>query len=368
MICTNCSRPYPDSGLPFTCPTCGGVFDDTSSMAFDPAAVDPSQPGIWRYRAYFGLSSAVEPVSLGEGGTPLVWAKAFGRRVGFKCEYLNPTGSFKDRGSALIAAWLCSRRETAAVEDSSGNAGASFAAYAARAGIKARIFVPAAASGPKRRQIEALGAELVPIPGTRSSVAEAVRRVADQGATYASHAYLPFNLYGYATAAYEIYAQLGGRLPGALVLPVGQGGLLLGLARGFDALRIGNDSVLIPPVLVGVQARRCAPLWAMFSGGREALGFVTDNPTLAEGVRVSCPVRGDSVLQAVADTGGRIYAVDEEEILPGREALARLGFFIEPTSAIVWSALRQVITTLPDPVVVLLTGSGYKYENIRSEQ
>ncbi len=100
------------------------------------------KPGIWRYRHTFGLPPDSEPVSLGEGGTPLLWAEVYGRKVAFKCEYLNPSGSFKDRGSAVIAAWLKSRGITKAVEDSSGNAGASFAAYAARAGIKATDICP----------------------------------------------------------------------------------------------------------------------------------------------------------------------------------------------------------------------------------
>ena len=135
------------------------------------------------------------------------------------------------------------------------------AAYAARAGIKARIFIPEFASGPKKRQIEAYGAELVTIPGSRSDVTNAVRKVADGGTAYASHAYIPFNLPGYATAAYEIFEQVG-KMPGAVVVPAGQGGLLLGLARGFDALRKVHKQDT-SPMMIGVQARACAPLYAL---------------------------------------------------------------------------------------------------------
>ncbi len=369
ISCTNCGRAYPPDGLPYRCPACGGLYDFRAPLPFDPARVDRSQPGIWRYRHTFGLSPDIESVSLGEGNTPLVWAEAFGRKIAFKCEFLNPSGSFKDRGSTVIAAWLQSRGITEAVEDSSGNAGASFAAYAARAGIKARIFVPESASGPKRRQIAAYGAELIPVPGSRSDVAEAVRAVADGGAAYASHAYLPFNLPGYATAAYEIFEQLGDKMPGAIILPAGQGGLLLGLARGFDDMRIANDTIISTPKIIGVQARACAPLWAMFTAGSAGAGSVAENPTLAEGVRVRYPLRGEAVLRAVAGpstalrTGsGSMCAAEENEILPGRDALARLGFYVEPTSAVVWPALAQTIQDLPDPVVVVLTGSGYKYE------
>ena len=360
IACTNCGRAYPETGVPFRCPACGGLYDSSSPLGYDPAQVDLSQPGIWRYRHTFGFSPDLEPVSLDEGQTPLRWARAFRRKIAFKCEYMNPSGSFKDRGSALIAAFLKGRGAREAVEDSSGNAGASFAAYAPRAGMRARIFVPAAASGPKRRQIETYGAELVPIPGTRTDVAEAVKKEAEAGAAYASHAYLPFNLPGYATAAYEIYEQLG-QMPGAVIVPAGQGGLLLGLARGFESLRIAY-SLSIMPKMVGVQARVCAPLWAMFTAGSAGLGFVAENPTLAEGVRVRYPLRGDAVLAAMAASRGSMCVADEPEILPARKALARLGFDVEPTSAIVWSALEQMLENLPDPVVVVLTGAGYKYE------
>ena len=360
VSCTRCGRAYPPDGVPYCCPACGGLYDFQSTLPFDPAQVDRSLPGIWHYRHTFGLAPESEPVSLGEGNTPLVWAEAFGRKIAFKCEFLNPSGSFKDRGSTVIATRLKSQGVTEVVEDSSGNAGASLAAYAARAGIKARIFVPESASGPKRRQIEAYGAELVPIPGSRSDVAEAVRKVADAGGAYASHAYLLFNLPGYATAAYEIVEQLG-QMPGAVVVPAGQGGFLLGLARGFDALCVAGNSN-IRPMMVGVQARACAPLWAMFTAGGEGPGLVAENRTLAEGVRVRYPLRGDAVLKAVAASHGCMCAADEQEILPARDALARLGFYVEPTSAIVWSALPQMAGKLPDPVVVILTGSGYKYE------
>ena len=357
IFCIQCGCAYPTGTHPSQCPNCGGLFDFRGSLHFDPELVDCSQPGIWRYRHTFCLPAELEPVSLGEGSTPLVWAKVLGRRVAFKCEYLNPSGSFKDRGSALIAAWLRGQGVREVVEDSSGNAGASLAAYAARAGIKAHIYVPESASGPKRKQIEAYGAELVPIPGSRSDVAEAVRSVAEAGAAYASHAYLPFNLPGYATAAYEIADQLGW-MPGSVIVPAGQGGLLLGLARGFEALRIAS-MIDTGPTLIGVQALACSPLVDKFSGGSS--GADLEQPTLAEGVRVGNPLRKEAVLAAVKASHGWMVATDETEILPARSVLAGLGFYVEPTSAIVWAALKQYIDKLPNPIVLVLTGSGLKY-------
>jgi threonine synthase len=281
------------------------------------------------------------------------------RDVYLKCEYANPTGSFKDRGAAAIVSFLVSRGVTEAVEDSSGNAGAAFAAYAARAGIRARVFVPDYASGPKLSQITACGAEVVKVSGARSEAAAAAEKSAGEGAAYASHAYLPHNLAGYATAAFEIVEQLGGA-PGAVLLPAGQGGLLLGLVRGFRALAAAG-AIDKPPQMIGVQAAACAPLAAYFDAGVPGLGFVTEAPTLAEGVRIRSPLRMEAVVRSVADTGGRFFAVAEADILAGRDSLARLGFYVEPTSALVWPALQALLPQLPDPVVLVLTGSGYKW-------
>jgi threonine synthase len=361
IICTNCRRPYPAQGAPFHCLTCGGLFGFSTPFPFDLQQVQPDLPGLWRYRHALGLPSDSQVVSLGEGTTPLVWAESFGQEVAWKLEFINPTGSFKDRGCAVLTSFLYSRGIKTAVEDSSGNAGASFAAYAARAGLHAKIFIPEATSGPKRSQIEAYGAQVLQIAGSRSNAAAAVRRTVEQESTvYASHAYMPFNLMGYATAAYELFEQMP-TPPGTVVVPVGQGGLLLGLWQGFMAL-VEVGLLKKAPALVGVQVRACAPLWALASYGGIGLGWTTEGDTLAEGVRVSLPLRGDAVLQAVERSGGRFVVVDEDEILPGRAKLAQLGFYVEPTSAIVWSAVSQIAGHVPEPLAVMLTGSGLKYQ------
>jgi threonine synthase len=372
ILCTNCRRPYPDQGTPYRCPVCGGVFDFTSLPTFDPAQIDESQPGLWRYRHALGLSATAPQVTIGEGNTPLVWRTVMGRQVAFKLEFLNPSGSYKDRGSALLVSFLRSRGVEQALEDSSGNAGASFAAYAAAAGIHARVFVPQSASGPKRTQIEAYGAEVISVAGPRSNAAEAVQRAAEEGIAYASHAYLPHGLGGYATLAYELQEQMkqqAGQTPGAVITPAGQGNLLLATARGFTSLKKSGLLERVP-VMVGVQALACAPLWALYRYGASGLGWVAEGETLAEGVRVRFPVRGDAVMRMLAGEAGisdpsyrpagLLVAVDEPDILPGGQQLARLGFYVEPTSAIVWNALEQVIDQLPDPIVVVLTGSGLK--------
>ncbi len=352
--CTNCGRSY---GLDFGgagCPVCGGVLDLSQPLLFDAKQIDTGAQGLWRYRHAFPLPDSAQPVSLGEGGTPLVTVDLDSRRVAFKLECLQPTGSFKDRGMAVLFSALRAAGVTEAIEDSSGNAGASFAGYAARSGLRARVFVPEAAAGPKRAQIAAYGAEVVAVPGPRSRAAEAALAAVQAGAHYASHVYNPIGLAGNATAAYEIWEQVG-RAPETVVLPVGHGTLLLGLHCGFKAL-LAAGLIDRLPRLVGVQALACAPIWAVQRYGREGLAMVSEAETVAEGIRVVRPIRGDAVLAAISESGGAMLAVDEAGIRAGHIALARMGLYVELTSAVVWEALSQV----PGDVVAILTGSGLK--------
>ncbi|HZU87481.1 MAG TPA: pyridoxal-phosphate dependent enzyme, partial [Anaerolineaceae bacterium] len=350
-------QPYPEHGLPYICPACGGIYDFDAPPDFDPKKVEPGLPGYWRYRHAFSLPVGAPLVSLGEGNTPLIWADAGSEKVALKLESLNPTGSYKDRGSAVLVSRLAADGAQRAVEDSSGNAGASFAAYMARANLAARVYVPESASGPKREQIEAYGAELRPIPGPRSAAAQAVLAEAQQGVPYGSHAYLPFGLAGIATIAYELIEQLG-CVPGTVVAPVGHGGLLLGILRGFAAaLRIEH-----PPYYVGVQAAACAPLVHAWQNGLATIEQVTEGATLAEGVRVRRPLRAEALLAEIPRGKGEFLAVPEEELLPAFRALAHGGVYVEPTSALVWAAMRQ-LGKVPRPLVLIISGIGLKYRS-----
>lgn len=356
--CSNCRRLYPDTGVPFRCLECGGVYNYSSGLIYDQEKIEPGLPGIYPYRHTFSLPHEAPVISLGEGKTPLEWREIAGRQIAFKLEYQNPTGSFKDRGAAVLLSFLRSRGVGSAVEDSSGNAGAAFAAYALEAGLEARVFIPESASAAKRLQIEKFGAQVICIKGPRSNSSEAVLKEAEKGSIYASHAYLPHLLSGYATAAYEIVEQLG-EAPGAIVSPVGQGNLLIGMLLGFQSLlRSGITNHV--PVPVGVQSLACAPIWAVKRYGISALGWVTESPTVAEGVRVRFPVRGDMMLNMLDGFSGEMIAVDEKDILAGRDQLRNLGFSVEPTSAIVWQALQEMAGRLPGPIVVMLTGAGFK--------
>ena len=357
--CLSCRRPYSPDGFPHQCRVCAGLYDFASPLVYHPEPRGPGRrAGLERYRKSLPLPPGSPLVGLGEGDTPLLEAKVGEAIVHFKCEHLNPSGSFKDRGAAVLVSALAALGVGEAVEDSSGNAGAAFAAYAARAGIRARVYVPSSAAGPKRLQIQAYGAELVEVPGPRSAAAEAAQHAAEGGQVYASHAHHPHGLAGMATIAFEIVEQLG-VAPGAVVVPVGQGSLLIGLERGFAALKAAG-AIGQAPQLVGVQAQACAPLWAVARAGPAGLGFVQEGETIAEGIRIRNPLRGDAALGAVDRSGGTWVAVPEEAIQEGQAELARLGFFVEPTSAVVWPALAAIASELRQPTVAVLTGSGFK--------
>ncbi len=247
------------------------------------------------------------------------------------------------------------------VEDSSGNAGASLAAYAARAGIEAEVYVPAYTSPNKLAQIAVYGARLVKVEGPRERAAQAAQKAAAQGAYYASHYYNPFTLEGLKTIAYEIWEQLDWRAPDNLVLPVGQGTLLLGAHHGFKHL-LAADLIEKPPRLFAVQAEPCAPLYEAYQRGLDDAFPVEKNETVAGGISIAQPVRGRQILAAVRQTGGAVLAVDDEETLRSRDELARRGLYVEPTSAVAIAALLRLRGLIgpEETTVVPLTGSGLK--------
>ena len=357
IACTDCGKPYPDRTNPFIC-DCGGVYDFVEFPAFNQAAINANATDMWRYDKLLGLPHNIERVSLGEGGTPLIQVPQGSRRLWLKLESENPTGSYKDRGSSALVSHLKNRGVKFSAEDSSGNAGASFAAYCARGNLKCRIFVPESASGPKRVQIEMFGADLVKIPGPRSEAARAVLEEVKRGIVYGSHAFMPFGLPGIATIAYELVEQLG-KVPASVIAPVGHGGLLYGIMLGFEAM-LKSGLIEKEPYYIGVQSEGCEPLAVAYQRGEEAPIAVTASETLAEGVKVTSPIRGKAILSRLLTGKGKMMAIHEKEIRDAYIELAQIGVYCEPTSALAWAAAKTVSQTRLSPTVAIITGSGYK--------
>lgn len=362
FVCSSCQREHPLETREWLC-ACGGFLELKDWPAFDPAAIDDAEAGLWRYRRLLPLDPGWQPVTLGEGATPLLPLTWAGRRFACKVEGVSPTGSFKDRGAAVLVTALCGLGIRRAVEDSSGNAGASLAAYAARAGIACEICVPNTAAGPKLAQMEAHGAEVIEIKGKREYAALAAWAAAAHGAYYASHVFNPFFLAGTETLAFELWEQLGNRAPESVVLPVGNGSLLLGLYHGFGRL-LAAGLVERLPRLVAVQAAACAPIYHAFHAGQLAVEPAPRDPTVASGLAIAQPARGSQILAALRDTQGTALCVSEEAILQARDDLARCGFYVEETSAVTVAGLEELVEltaeTPGETTVVVLTGHGLK--------
>lgn len=362
IICSACGARYSLDTPRWVCERCGGLFEIDSPAPFDPSRIQADIISLWRYRALLPLPENAQPVTMGEGVTPLVETQLDGIRFLAKLDFIMPTGSFKDRGSTVLVSALKALGISRVVEDSSGNAAASLSAYAAHGGIKAEIFVPAYASPAKLTQIEISGAHLRPIEGSRQDTARAVQKAAAAGdAYYASHYYNPFALAGMETTAWELWEQLGRRAPGAVIVPVGHGTNFIGLARGWRAL-LQAKLVERMPRLYAAQAEKVSPLALAMQRNLDEPPATEPMRTVAEGIAINKPVRGREILRAIRRTGGAVLAVGEEEILRARNDLARTGLYVEPTSATAIAALRklQERDAIDGPIVVTLTGSGLK--------
>lgn len=352
LVCPDCGRAA--GPLDWHCD--GHPLEVAGLPPFVAAAIAPAEWSMWRYAAALPVARRV---SLGEGLTPLVPAELDGLRFQAKLEYLNPTGSYKDRGTAALLSYLLACGVAAVVEDSSGNAGASLAAYCAAAGVRARICVPAGAPAGKKRLIERFGAALVEVPGPRAAATEAARQIARE-TPYASHAWSPLFIAGQMTCAWEIWEQRGRRAPDALVVPVGYGGLLLGLARGFGAL-LAAGLIERLPRLYAAQSAACDPLVRAWERGGP-VEAAAQGPTVADGIVVTLPLRAGELLAALRASGGAALRVSDAAVLAAQAALARRGLLVEPTGAVGAAALADArrLAGADAEIVVPLTGSGLK--------
>src|SRR6516165_553500 len=278
--CAGCGRVYRANRPLWRC-DCGGHLNLASGRGFARGAIVTTDASLWRYAAALALAGPPR-VSLGEGWTPLVRRNWRGAEVHFKLESQMPTGSFKDRGTAVMLNHLIEVGVGPIHEDSSGNAGASIAAYAAAAGIPCRIYVPATASRAKLVQIAAAGAEVRPISGTRQDVTEAALAATGER-FYASHNWQPFFIEGTKTLAFELWEQLGFRVPDNILVPTGYGSNILGLERGFDELERRGE-ITERPRLYAVQAANCAAFAAAWAAGGDRFVPFAMTPTVADGI------------------------------------------------------------------------------------
>jgi threonine synthase len=323
--------------------------------------IDTGKRSLWRYAAALPVD-VPDPITMGEGCTPLVSRNWAGVPALFKLEWFSPTGSFKDRGASVMVSILRGQGVTKLLEDSSGNGGAAIAAYAAAGGIAAKILVPASTPNEKTVQMRGYGAEIELIPGTRQETSEAAAR---QAATifYAGHNWQPFFLQGTKTLAYELWEDLKFNAPDNVIIPTGAGSNIMGCDLGFSEL-LGRGEIASRPRLFAAQPENCAPLHASFEAGSDDLAPVEVRWTIAEGASIAKPVRAREVLAALRRSGGATVAVSEAEIEKALLELGRIGLYVEPTSALAAAAftklLERGVVQPAETTVVVLTGAGLK--------
>jgi len=359
FFCSDCKRFYPTQPERWRC-DCGSFLDLEFESKFPIEKIAKRGPTLWRYREAIPIHNDRFILSMGEGFTPLEGIEFHGNPVLIKIDYLFPTGSYKDRGATVLVSKMKEWGVEKVVEDSSGNAGSAVAAYCAKAGIHCEIYVPQHTSAGKLVQIQAYGAALKKVEGSREKTAEKAMGAASK-IPYASHCWNPYFLHGTKTFAFEVWEQMGWMAPDTLVLPIGHGTLFLGAYLGFKELKKAGRIKRIPK-MVGVQSASCAPLYQAIKEGWRETHPIRKKKTIAEGIAIAEPVRGRQILEVIRETGGEVLAVMETEIRRALKEMGRKGHFIEPTSAATIAGLEKYLREKrrKERVVSTLTGMGLK--------
>ena len=384
MVCSRCSYSAPlrpQDGYPYYCPSCDSILH----VSYDAARVSRAafqacldQPGafasMWRYRRLLPLPPEATPVTLHEGGTPILRADVLGRESGvqvvIKDETRNPTGAFKDRPISLGVSYALAAGFRRVIVASSGNAAVSTAAYAARAGIPALVVVPRTArTSSKLRQARAYGAQVLPLDADYNDVFRIVQDLrsrapmVDLTTTYRS----PIPTEANKTVAYELYEQMGGQTPDWVLVPVGSGPLLWGTWKGYLELAEAGLADRLPR-LVAVQAAGCPPIAEAFDRGLTEIEPCLAPRTVADGIAdglLGHEQDGLVTLKAIYESGGAAIAIDDETTLRAVKELARrAGVFAEPTGAIslagMWELASRGLLKPGETVALLVTGHGLK--------
>jgi len=331
--------------------------------------IDTSLRSLWRYQASFPIKVET-PVSMGEGCTPFHRSNFEGHPCSFKLEWVSPTGSFKDRGASVMLSMLKQLGITSVLEDSSGNGGAAIAGYGAAAGMKVKVFVPASTSPAKIAQAQAYGADIVKVPGPREATeAAAIERAST--IFYASHNWHPFFLQGTKTLGYEIWEDLGFKVPDNIIIPASAGSNLLGCYIAFNELIASGEIKKLPRLFVS-QPANCAPLHASFEAGADDYVAKNFSPTIAEGTAIKRPLRLLEMLTAIRESNGATVTVEEDEIIDASLKLAKSGMYVEPTSAHAAAGLSKLLAQKKiqegEETVVILTGAGLKATSFYADQ
>lgn len=378
LVCSRCGATRDASGLPGVCSNDGAPYF-VKYPSLPPAEakslLKDRRKSMWRYREWLPLAEGEQPVSLGEGGTPLLALDRLGPTLGFdallvKDEGLNPTGSFKARGLAAAVSRAVLAGAQRFVVPTAGNAGVALAAYASRAGVSARVYAPKATPATIRSQIESFGAELHLIDGHIGDCGKAARAYsAETGAVDVSTLREPYRIEGKKTLGLELAEQLAWTLPDVIVYPTGGGTGLIGMWKAFRELReagwVRGGSV---PRMFTVQADGCAPVVRAFHDGADHCTPWPDPHTVAAGLRVPGPLGDRLMLKALHESNGGAVAVSDEALTRAAAELQRReGIDAAPEGGAALAAavelLSRGVIRRTDRVVVFNTGAGWLYRS-----
>ncbi|MGA2664023.1 MAG: threonine synthase [Nitrososphaerales archaeon] len=372
LRCIDCDTRFETDPPGYSCSRCGGLLEAVREPGGPVSRTElfgrPAE-GVWRFRALLPFEADVRPVSLREGGTPLVRTVNLPRELGLrnvhvKNEGQNPTGSFKDRGMTVSVTRAVQSGVRVLICASTGNTSASMSAYAARAGVTAAIIVPAGkvASG-KMVQATVYGATIIRVDGTfDDALSMLLQTISSLPGFSGMNSVNPYRLEGQKTAAFEIYEQLGFSVPDYVVLPVGNAGNISAIWKGFKELRACGLTEDLPR-MVGVQAEGASPIARAFWKGSDSIVPVQSPSTVASAIRIGNPASGKKALAALKESDGMVLTVSDDEIIAARGLLAsREGIFVEPASAAPIAALREIGARLEKDatVVCVATGNGLK--------
>ncbi|HEV3243127.1 MAG TPA: threonine synthase [Chthoniobacterales bacterium] len=379
LECTACGLRHDWSRLQNLCTACAkplfAIVDlKAAALAITREKLVMGEKSLWRYRELLPLPKDAEPISLGEGGTPLLRAKKFGGDVDvdvwIKDESLNPTQSFKARGMSVAVSMAKYLGAKKLAVPSAGNAGGALAAYAARAELKAHIFMPR--DTPRANIIECreLGAHVTLIDGLITDCgAEIARRKEKEGWFDMSTLKEPYRIEGKKTLGYEITEQLNWELPDVILYPTGGGTGLIGMWKAFDEMEklgwIDNKR----PRMISVQASGCAPIVRAFEAGEKFAAEFPNAHTAASGLRVPKAIGDFLMLRILRDSNGGAIAIDDDEMIRAvREVGSKEGLFVAPEGAACFAALKRLRASgkidIGARVVIFNTGSGIKYLDV----
>ena len=377
LECSACGAQYEAGHLYNVCIKCGKPllvrYDlARASKSLTRDALTSRRADMWRYREVLPVENDANIVSLGEGWTPLVSAPRLGNSLGMtrliiKDESLNPTQSFKARGMSVAVSMALELGVKKLAAPSAGNAGGALAAYAARAGIEAHIFMPRDTPVANVIECKMTGAHVTLIDGLITDCgAEVAKRKDAEGWFDVSTLKEPYRVEGKKTLGYELAEQLGWRLPDVILYPTGGGTGLVGMWKAFDEMEtmgwIGSER----PRMVSVQAEGCAPIVRAFESGATHADEFRDAATVASGLRVPKAIGDFLILDALRKSGGTAIAVSDDELLAAvAEIGGTEGLFVAPEGAACLPALRKLIqrgdVDRNEEVVLFNTGAGIKY-------